>query len=73
MTEESARKVANAAIGAAALGAAVYVARTPPLRRVAWRLIVASLTGTLPAWFGEELRRSWAESGPQRPPGPAVT
>ena len=73
MTEESARTIANVVLGAAALGAAVYVARTPPLRRIAWRLAVAALTGTMPGWFRGELQRAWAESGPQHSPGPAVT
>ena len=31
MTEETARKVANVALGVAAVGAAYFVARTPPL------------------------------------------
>jgi hypothetical protein len=63
MTDETARRVANVILGAAALGAAFYVARTPPLRRVAWRLAVAAVTGTIPAWFTREVRDAWAESG----------
>lgn len=63
MTQSSADKIANVVIGAAALGAAVYVARTPHLRRLAWRLAVAALTGTMPAWLKEEVRGGWQESG----------
>lgn len=63
MTQSSADKIANAVIGAAALGAAVYVARSPRLRRIAWRLAVAALTGTMPAWLKEEVRSGWHESG----------
>ena len=63
MTEETTRKIANVILGAAALGAAFYVARTPPLRKVAWRLAVAAVTGTIPAWLAREVRDAWAESG----------
>jgi hypothetical protein len=63
MTEETTRKIANVILGAAALGATFYIARTPPLRRVAWRLAVAAVTGTIPAWLAREVRGAWAESG----------
>ena len=63
MTDETARRVANVILGAAALGAAFYIARTPPLRRAAWRLAVAAVTGSIPAWFAREVRDAWAESG----------
>ena len=62
MTEDSARTVANVVLGAAAIGAAVYIVKTPPLRRMAWRLAVMALTGTAPAWFRSELHRAWVES-----------
>jgi hypothetical protein len=73
MTEETANKVANVLLGAAAIGVAVYVIKTPPLRRIAWRLAVTTLTGTGPAWFRHELQRAWAESGQVHPAGPALT
>ncbi len=63
MTEESARKIANAVIGAAAAAAVYTIVRNPPLRRAAWRLAVLALTGTLPQWLGGEIRQAWAESG----------
>jgi hypothetical protein len=63
MTEESARKVANVILGAAALGAAYVVVANPPLRRLAWRLARTALTGTLPAWIGKEVNQAWTESG----------
>jgi hypothetical protein len=66
MTEDNARKAANLIIGAAIVGAAWYVLRTPPLRRLAWRLTLAALTGTVPAWFSRELRQAWAETEPPR-------
>jgi uncharacterized membrane protein len=66
MTHASAEKVANVLIGAAVAGAAVYVLKTPPLRRLAWRLTVAAVTGTLPVWITQELRNGWEASA--RPP-----
>jgi hypothetical protein len=67
MTESSAEKVASIAIGVAAVGAAYYVIRNPHLRRVAWRLGVAALTGTIPAWVNREIRDSWEASGRPAP------
>jgi hypothetical protein len=63
LTDDNARKLANVILGAAALAVAYYVVRTPPLRRLAWRLTVTAVTGTLPAWFNRELRQAWADSG----------
>lgn len=63
MTEESARKVANAVLGAAAAAAVYTIVRNPPLRRAVWRLAVLTLTGTMPKWLGGEIRQAWAESG----------
>ena len=66
MTQSSAEKVATVVIGVAAAGAVYYVLKTPPLRRAAWRLSLAALTGTIPAWVSQEIRASWEASG-QRP------
>ncbi len=63
MTEETARKVANVAIGVAAVGAAYFVARTPPLRRMALGLAMTALTGALPAWLAREAQHAWMVSG----------
>lgn len=62
MTEEQARTVANVVLAVAAVGAAYYVLRTPPLRRLAWQLARAWLTGSLPVWFATEVRRAWDAS-----------
>jgi hypothetical protein len=62
MTQSSAEKFANVLMGAAAIGVAYYVLRTPQLRRAAWRLGVAALTGTIPAWVSQEIRNSWEAS-----------
>jgi hypothetical protein len=63
MTHDRAEQVANVLLAAAAAGVAVYVIRTPSLRRLAWRLAVTAVTGTLPAWFAREVRHAWTESG----------
>ena len=62
MTQANAEKVANVLIGAAIAGAAVYIVKTPRLRRMAWRLALAALTGTIPAWFAQEARAGWEAS-----------
>lgn len=70
MTQSSAERFANVVIGAAAIGVAYYVLKTPQLRRVAWRLAVAAVTGTIPAWVSQEIRNGWEASGAySAPPG----
>ena len=66
MTQSSAETAATVVIGVVAVGAAYYVLRTPQLRRTAWRLAIAALTGTIPAWVSQEIKNSWEASG-QRP------
>jgi uncharacterized protein (DUF2236 family) len=63
MNESSAQNLANLLIGAAVVGAAYYVVRTPSLRRLAWRLAVTAATGSLPVWLRQEVQRGWTESG----------
>lgn len=63
MTEAAARQLANVALCAAALGAAVWIARTPALRRVAFGLAVTALTTSLPFWLRQEVQHAWSESG----------
>jgi uncharacterized protein (DUF2236 family) len=65
MTQRTADRVADAVLLAGALGIAYFVARTPPLRRLASRLIVLAATGSLPAWIGREVQHAWSESGRQ--------
>lgn len=62
MREETATKVANVVLAAAAIGAVYVVVRTPPLRRMAGGLLLAALTGTVPAWFNRQLREAWDAS-----------
>jgi hypothetical protein len=68
MTRERAHTAANVILGVAALGAAWYVLRTPELRRLAFTLAGAALTGTVPAWLNAEIRKAWAESGARHAP-----
>jgi hypothetical protein len=72
MTQSSAEKFANVVIGAAAVGAAFYVLKTPRLRTLAWQLSLAALTSTLPAWINQEIRAGWEASG-QRSSSPALS
>jgi hypothetical protein len=66
MTQRQAEKVANLLIGAAAVGAAFYVLKTPALRRMVWGLARNALTAAGPAWVMAETRRGWAESAASR-------
>lgn len=63
MTEATAKKVANVALGVAAVGAAFVIVRTPPLRRMALGLAMTALTGALPAWLAREAQHAWTVSG----------
>ena len=66
MKEETARTVANIALGAAAIGAAVVVLRVPALRRLAFGLVKTAITTGIPAWIANEVRTSWAASARRR-------
>ena len=63
MTAQTAQKIANVALGVAALGATLFVARTPRLRRMAIGLAMTAVTSAIPAWVAREARHAWAESG----------
>lgn len=67
MTQSSAEKLANIVIGAAAIGAVAYVLKTPHLRRLAWQLSRATLTGMVPEWISREIREGWDASGRPSP------
>jgi hypothetical protein len=65
---ETAGTIADILIAAALIGAAVFVIRTPPLRRLAWGLAATALTTTLPAWLKGEVRQAWDASARTSPP-----
>ena len=67
LQEDSARTVANVIVGAAALGAAVVILRTPALRRLAFGLARTALTVTIPAWLSREVHEAWAASSSTSP------
>lgn len=73
LDEDRARTVANVVIGAAALGAAVVVLRTPTLRRLAFGLARTALTVTIPAWLSREVQQAWTDSAARTPPPPQAT
>lgn len=59
MKEATARTVANVVVGAAAVGAAVVVLRTPALRRLAFGLVRTAVVTGLPAWLAREVSQAW--------------
>ena len=62
MKEQTARTVANVVMGAAAIGAAVVILRTPALRRVAFGLARTALVTMIPAWLTSEVKGAWRAS-----------
>jgi hypothetical protein len=62
MTEQQARTAANVIMIAGAVGAAYYILRTPPLRRLVWQLARNWATGPLMLWGATEIRRAWESS-----------
>jgi hypothetical protein len=72
--EETARTVATVVVGAAALGAAVVILRTPALRRLAFGLARTAIVTGVPAWLTREVTQAWQASDaraglPDDPPG----
>ena len=63
MTEKQARTVANGIMAAAAVGAAVFVLRSPKLRRMAWQLARQYAGGPLAVWAAGSVRDAWDASG----------
>lgn len=70
MTEAQARQTANILIGAAAIGVAYVIVRTPALRRLAWQLARTAIGTTGPAWLMNEVRHAWND-GRHFPVAPA--
>jgi hypothetical protein len=62
MTRASARTTANLVLAAAGIAAAYVVITTPPLRRLAGRLLRMWLGASVPAYLIAETRRAWIES-----------
>ena len=62
MTEEQAQTTANVVMAAAALGAAVFVLRSPRLRRLAFQFARQYAGGPLAAWAATSVRDAWDQS-----------
>jgi hypothetical protein len=62
VTEHQARVTANVVMAAAAVAAAVYVLRSPSLRRLVWGLTKAS-AAPLAAYAANSVRDAWSASG----------
>jgi hypothetical protein len=58
-------------MSAAVIGAAIYVLRTPALRRVVWNAARNTLIAGVPAWLLAATRNGWAE-GADRPRQPGI-
>jgi hypothetical protein len=63
MTATTARTVANAVLASAGLAAAYVVITTPPLRRLAARVLSVWLGASVPVYLAGQARQAWVESG----------
>jgi hypothetical protein len=63
MTDANARTVANVVLVSAGVAAAYLVITTPPLRRVALRVVKLGLGATVPVYLANQAREAWVESG----------
>jgi hypothetical protein len=63
MTEQTANRIANLVLGAAAVAAAYAVLRNPKLRRLAMGLAATAAMSTAPEWIWREVQDAWASSG----------
>jgi hypothetical protein len=68
MTDDTRDAIADLVLLGVAAGAVYLVARHPPLRRVAWRLVKYGIVTAAPTYLWQETARAWAESDP-RPRG----
>lgn len=64
MTSDHTRALADLAVAAIGAAAAIYIMRTPPLRRLAWRLTKYGVGTILPGYLIQETKRAWAETSP---------
>jgi hypothetical protein len=70
VTEQTATRIANVVIGAAAIGALYVIWRVPSLRRMAVGMAATAVLSTAPQWLRHEVMDAWAASGAagSRPP-----
>lgn len=60
--------IANAVLGAAVVGAAWVVMRSPAVRRLAWRGVTFALVTWLPAYVTHQVREAWDSAAPRAVP-----
>ena len=64
MTTDQTSAVADLAIAVIGAAVALYIVRTPPLRRLAWRLVKYAVGTMLPGYLVHETKRAWAGTAP---------
>ena len=64
MTEDQAQALKDLAMVALGAVAAVYVLRTPSLRRAAWRALKYGVFTAAPRLVWQETTKAWAASAP---------
>jgi len=60
MTDSTARAVANVVLVSAGVAAAYVVVTTPPLRRLAMRVVRLWLGASVPIYLASQARQAWA-------------
>ena len=63
MTEQQARTTANVIMTVAVVGAAVMIARSPSLRKLAWRLARQYGGAPLAVFLATTVHDAWEQSG----------
>jgi hypothetical protein len=62
MRDDTRAAITDLAVLGVAAVAVYYVAKTPPLRRLAWQFIKYGVLTAGPALLRQEVSRAWAES-----------
>jgi hypothetical protein len=62
MTDTKARALANGILVLGGATLAYYVITTPPLRRLAWKVLKTAVRTTIPGYLLTEINRAWVES-----------
>ena len=63
MTSTNARTVANVVLASAGVAAAYVIITTPPLRRLALRVVRLWLGASVPVYLATQVHEAWVESG----------
>ncbi len=68
MQEDHARALVDLAVVSVGAVAAIWILKTPSLRRAAWRLLTYALFTAAPSYLWRETTRAWAESAHEPSP-----